>query len=98
MTDQNYPSATVLDAIIPTNPLVAFSCWIGIASVVVCVVWGWCWVRPPFFWHVIDEEMENAGIRLRAKASKLRTWIGIGTGGLGTVIGIVMLIVIFNNH
>ena len=36
MTDQNYPSATVLDAIIPTNPLVAFSCWIGIASVVVC--------------------------------------------------------------
>ena len=40
MTDQNHPSATVLDAIIPTNPLVAFSCWIGIASVVVCGLGG----------------------------------------------------------
>ena len=33
MTDQQRPSATAIDAIVPTNPLAAFSWYIGIASV-----------------------------------------------------------------
>ena len=34
--DSNRPAATALDAIIPTNPFAALSCWIGIGSVVLC--------------------------------------------------------------
>ena len=37
MTDQNRPSATALDAIIPTNPLAALSCWIGIVVLIVII-------------------------------------------------------------
>lgn len=30
--DSNRPAATALDAIIPTTPLAALSCWIGIVT------------------------------------------------------------------
>ena len=98
MTDQNRPSATALDAIIPTNPLAALSCWIGIASVVVCglgVVLGPTAVLLGMLSMKKWKMQESA---YGAKASKLRAWIGIATGGLGTVVGVVMLIVIFNNR
>jgi uncharacterized membrane protein len=98
MTDQNRPSVTALDAIIPTNPLAAISCWVGIASVVLCgfgVVLGPIAVLLGMLSMKKWKMQESA---YGAKASKLRTWIGIVSGGLGTVIGIVMLIVIINNR
>lgn len=98
MTDQNRPSVTALDAIIPTNPLAAISCWVGIASVVLCgfgVVLGPIAVLAGMLSMKKWKMQESA---YGAKASKLRTWIGIVSGGLGTVIGIAVLIMIINNR
>lgn len=89
MSDQNRPAATALDAIIPTNPLAALSCWIGIGSVVLCgfgvllgpiaIVLGWLGLKK---WKMQES---NYG----ATTSKVRAWIGIATGILGIVISAV---------
>lgn len=89
MSDPNRPAATALDAIIPTNPLAALSCWIGIGSVVLCgfgvllgpiaIALGWLGLKK---WKLQES---NYG----ATTSKVRAWIGISTGILGFVIGVV---------
>jgi hypothetical protein len=88
-SDPNRPAATALDAIIPTNPLAALSCWIGIGSVVLCgfgvllgpiaIVFGWLGLKK---WKM----QESA---YGATTSKARAWIGIVTGVLGFVFGAV---------
>ena len=88
-SDPNRPAATALDAIIPTNPLAALSCWIGIGSMVLCgfgvllgpiaIVLGWLGLKK---WKMQES---NYG----ATTSKVRAWIGIVTGILGVVIGAV---------
>ncbi len=89
MSDQDRPAASALDAIIPTNPLAALSCWIGIGSVVLCgfgvllgpiaIVLGWLGLKK---WKMQES---NYG----ATTSKVRAWIGIATGILGIVISAV---------
>ncbi|MBL8264298.1 MAG: hypothetical protein JNM58_17940 [Xanthomonadaceae bacterium] len=89
MSDQDRPAASALDAIIPTNPLAALSCWIGIGSVVLCgfgvllgpiaIVLGWLGLKK---WKMQES---NYG----ATTSKVRAWIGISTGILGIVISAV---------
>lgn len=98
MTEQQRPSASALDVIIPTNPLAALSCWIGIFSLLICaigavlgpiaVVLGWLGLKK---WKL----QESA---YGATASRIRAWIGIVTGGLGTLIGIVMLSLLVFRH
>ena len=87
--DSNRPAATALDAIIPTNPFAALSCWIGIGSVVLCgfgvllgpiaIVLGWLGLKK---WKLQESSYG-------ATTSKLRAWIGIVTGMIGIVIGAV---------
>lgn len=36
MSEQKRPGATALDAVLPTNPLAAISCWVGIFSLILC--------------------------------------------------------------
>ena len=98
MTDQNRPAATALDAIIPTNPLAAISCWLGIASLILC---GFGVVLGPIAVLLGMQSMKKGKIQesaYGATASKVRARIGIVTGGLGTAIGIVALIMIIKNH
>ncbi|MBX3712985.1 MAG: hypothetical protein KF800_13580 [Lysobacter sp.] len=88
-SDPNRPAATALDAIIPTNPLAALSCWIGIGSVVLCgfgvllgpiaIVLGWLGLKK---WKMQESSYG-------ATTSKMRAWIGISTGIFGVVIGAV---------
>jgi len=85
---------SIVDAIVPTNPLAAVSCWLGIFSVILCglgvvfgpiaLVTGWLALKK---WKM----QETA---YGAKASTVRAWIGIVTGGLGTLIGIVAIVMI----
>ena len=85
----NRPAATALDAIIPTNPLAALSCWIGIGSVVLCgfgvllgpiaIVLGWLGLKK---WKMQESSYG-------ATTSKARAWIGISMGIIGVVIGAV---------
>lgn len=98
MTDQQRPSATALDAIIPTNPLAAFSCYIGIASVVLC-----------FFGIILGPVAIALGVlglkkwkaqesSYGATTSKIRAWIGIVTGSLGTLISIPAIVSVMSNY
>jgi hypothetical protein len=89
------PSASAVDVLIPTNPLAALACWIGIGSVVLCglgallgpvaIVLGWLGLKK---WKLQESSYG-------ATTSKIRAWIGIVAGALGTVIGVVFLIVLF---
>lgn len=98
MSDSNRPTATALDAIVPTNPLAAISCWVGIFSLLICalgallgpiaVVTGWLALKK---WKM-QESVYGA------KASTARAWIGIATGGLGTLVGIAMVFLLVFRH
>ena len=98
MTDQQRPSASAIDAIIPTNPLAAFSCYIGIASVVLC-----------FFGIILGPVAIALGVlglkkwkaqesSYGATTSKIRAWIGIVTGALGTLISIPAIVSVMSNY
>lgn len=94
--DPNRPAATALDAIIPTNPLAALSCWIGIGSVVLCgfgvllgpiaIVLGWLGLKK---WTLQESSYG-------ATTSKVRAWIGIVTGGLGFAVGVAFLVLVLS--
>jgi hypothetical protein len=98
MSEPPRPAATALDAIVPTNPLAAISCWVGIFSLIACgigivfgpiaVVTGWLALKK---WKM-QESVYGA------KASTARAWIGIVTGGLGTLVGIAMVILMVFKH
>jgi len=85
-------SANALDAIIPTNPLAAVSCYMGIVSIILCcagpvlgpgaIVLGVLGLKK---WKVQETDYG-------ATTSKIRAWIGIVTGIIGTLIGIPALV------
>ena len=87
-------SANALDAIIPTNPLAAVSCYTGIVSMILCIfgpilgpiaiITGWLGLKK---WNVTETSYGKT-------TSTIRAWIGIVTGILGTLIGIVTIILI----
>lgn len=93
-SDPSRPAATALDAIIPTNPLAALSCWIGIGSVVLCgfgallgpiaIVLGWLGLKK---WKMQESSYG-------ATTSKVRAWIGISTGGLGFLVGVAFFVLV----
>lgn len=93
-TDPNRPAATALDAIIPTNPLAALSCWIGIGSVVLCgfgvllgpiaIVLGWLGLKK---WKLQESSYG-------ATTSKVRAWIGITTGTLGFLVSVAFFVLV----
>ena len=82
-----------MDALIPTNPLAAVACWVGILSVLICgvgVVLG-----PIALVTGIISLKKGAIIQQSAYgkgASTARSWIGIVTGTLGTLISIAFII------
>lgn len=92
MSHPDKPQVSALDAVIPTNPLAAISCYAGIFSVICCFV-GFilgpiailCGVLSLTIWKVPESSYGKT-------ASTVRTWIGIITGILGTIIGIFALI------
>ena len=92
MTEQNRPAATALDAVLPTNPLAAISCWVGLFSLLVCVLGA---ILGPIAvvvgWLSLKKWKGQESV-YGAKASKARAWIGIVTGAFGTVLGIVVLV------
>lgn len=87
-------SANALDAIIPTNPLAAVSCYTGIISMILCVfgpilgpiaiVTGYLGLKK---WTAAETDYGKT-------TSTIRAWIGIVTGALGTLIGIIAIIMI----
>lgn len=87
-------SANALDAIIPTNPLAAVSCYTGIVSMILCIfgpllgpiaiITGYLGLKK---WNVTETSYGKT-------TSTIRAWIGIVTGILGTLLGIVVLIAI----
>jgi hypothetical protein len=93
-SDPNRPAATALDAIIPTNPLAALSCWIGIGSVVLCgfgvllgpiaIVLGWLGLKK---WKMQESSYG-------ATTSKVRAWIGITTGILGFLVSVGFFVLV----
>jgi hypothetical protein len=86
------PSASAVDVLIPTNPLAALACWIGIGSVVLC---GLGVLLGPIAIGLGGLGLKKWKLQessYGATTSKLRAWIGIVAGALGTVIGAVFLI------
>jgi hypothetical protein len=87
------PAAGVMDALIPTNPLAAVACWTGILSVVLCglgvllgpvaLVTGVISLKKG---AIIQQSTYGKG------ASTVRSWIGIVTGALGTLISLAFVI------
>lgn len=85
-------SASAVDVLIPTNPLAALACWIGIGSVVLCgvgallgpiaIVLGWLGLKK---WKLQESSYG-------ATTSKIRAWIGIVGGALGTLIGLIFVV------
>lgn len=94
MSERKRPGATALDAVLPTNPLAAISCWVGIFSLILCglgvvlgpiaIVLGWLGLKK---WK--GQESEYG-----AKASTARAWIGIVAGALGTLLSIAVLVMV----
>lgn len=85
-------TASPLDAIIPTNPLAAVSCYLGIFALILClagpvlgpiaVLLGVLGLKK---WKVQESAYGKT-------TSTIRAWIGIVTGSLATVLGIVMIL------
>lgn len=87
-------AASALDAIIPTNPMAAVSCYMGIVSMILCIVGpllGPCAILLGVLglkkWNVQESAYGKT-------TSTIRAWIGIVTGALGTLIGIVVIVMI----
>ncbi len=91
-------TASIVDAIIPTNPLTAISCWCGIFSVLFCflgVVLGPLAVITGILGLKHWKVQETAYGRT---TSQLRAWIGIVAGSLGTIIGTLAIAALFFNR
>lgn len=90
-------AASGLDAIVPTNPLAAFSCYSGIFGMLLCplgVVLGplalLLGILSIKLWKV--QESSLGGVM-----SNIRLVIGFVTGAIGTIIGAIFWISFFSN-
>lgn len=91
--------ASVVDALVPTNPLAAVACWVGIFSLFTC--YGGVVLGPFALIMGIISLKKGAAIRETAYGrgtSLARSWIGIVTGGLATVVGIAAIVVLVMAH
>lgn len=90
--------ANVLDAIVPTNPLAAVSCYAGIFSCLLCIfgivlgpiaiVTGYLGLKK---WKVQETTYGKT-------ASTIRAWIGIVTGSIGTLLSIPMILMLVSGR
>jgi hypothetical protein len=87
------PAAGIVDALIPTNPLAAVACWVGILSVLIC---GFGVILGPIALVTGIISLKKGAIIQQSTygkgASTARSWIGIVTGALGTLISIAFII------
>ena len=85
-------SVSALDAVVPTNPLAAISCWCGIISLVLCML-GPLLGPIAIVTGVLSLRVGELGSSQYGKtASKLRSWIGIVTGICGTLVGLLFAV------
>ncbi len=91
--DAAAPGFGALDAFVPTNLLAAVACWVGIFSILLCglgVVLGPIAIVTGVISRKKGAVMEESGYG--KAASTARTWIGIVTGAIGTIVSIVFII------
>jgi hypothetical protein len=96
---QPQQAASVVDALVPTNPLAAVACWMGIFSLFTC--YGGVVLGPCALVMGIISLKKGAAIRETAYGrgtSLARSWIGIVTGGLSTLVGIAAIVMLVVAH
>ena len=79
---------SAVDVLVPTNPLAAVACWVGIFSLLTC--YGGVLLGPIALLTGIISLKKGALMRESAYgrgSSLVRSWIGIVTGVLGTLVG-----------
>ena len=92
-------AASVVDAFVPTNPLAAVACWLGIFSFFTC--YGGVVLGPCALIMGIISLKKGAAIRETAYGrgtSLARSWIGIVTGALSTLVGIAAIVMLVLAH
>ena len=92
---QPQQQASVVDALVPTNPLAAVACWVGIFSLFTC--YGGVVLGPFALVMGIISLKKGAAIRETAYGrgtSLARSWIGIVTGALSTLVGIAAIVML----
>lgn len=85
-----------LDLLVPTNPLAAVACWVGILGLLTC--YGGIVLGPIALVTGVISLKKGALMRETAYghgSSLVRSWIGIVTGALGTLVGIAALVFAF---
>ena len=88
-------AASVVDVLVPTNPLAAVACWVGIFSLITC--YGGLLLGPIAVVTGIISLKKGAMIRESAYGrgtSLARSWIGIVTGALGALVGLVVTVMV----
>jgi len=93
MSNANRPAASALDAIIPTNPLAALSCYCGIFSIICCFLGVILGPTAIVLGVLVLKKWKLQESSYGATTSKIRIWIGIITGSIGTITGIISIIV-----
>jgi hypothetical protein len=101
MADQNKPArqehSNALDGIIPTNPMAAISCYTGIFSILLCPL-GPLLGPIAILLGILGLTTWKGNETAYGKTtSNIRAWIGIVTGSIGTILGIVVVISILAN-
>ncbi len=88
-------AASPLDAIIPTNPLAAISCYAGIFSIICCffgVLLGPLAIGTGLYELKRVDRPTSHESSYGATTSKIRIWIGIVTGSIGTLVSLVVIV------
>ena len=81
------PNARVIDGLLPTDPIAAASCWVGLFGLMLCAV-GWLLGPVAIALGIMALRKQRfAESRFGRNASIARAWIGISSGSLALVIG-----------
>ncbi len=91
---QQPPPGAILDTLVPTNPLAALACWVGIGSVLFC---GLGAILGPIAVITGVLSLKRGALIQQSgygkATSTARSWIGIVAGGLGTVTSIAFIVI-----
>lgn len=79
--------ASALDAVIPTDPLAAASCWVGIFSLLLCALGVIGGPVAIALGVMALRKRRFAESRYGRATSTARAWIGIATGTAALVVG-----------
>ncbi len=92
------PTASAIDGILPTNPLAAISCYLGIFSLITCfggVLFGPLAILLGVIglktWRLQESKYGKT-------MSSIRAWIGIVTGALSIPLSIIAIVMAFMNR